>query len=168
MLKKILSFIDSISEWTGRIFCWVLAGILLLIVFEVISRRFFHSPFVWHIGVTVQLYAFNFLIVAAYTLLHNAHVSIDILYMRFSKRTKAILDVITYCIFFFPFFIVILYRGIDYAGKSWEIYERTWGASNLPLYPIKTVIPIMAFLVLLQGAAIFIRKLHFAIKGRDL
>lgn len=167
-MKKILSFIDSISEWTGRIFCWVITVIVLLIVFEVVSRRFFNSPFVWHIGVTVQFYAFNFLILAAYTLLHNAHVAIDILYMRFSKRTKAILDVITYAIFFFPFFGVILYRGIQYAGKSWEIYEKSWGASQLPLYPIKTVIPIMAFLVLLQGVAIFIRKFYFVIKGKEL
>ena len=166
-MKKILSFIDSINEWTGRLFSWVIAVLLILVVLEVIFRRFFHSPIIWHIEVTVQLYAFNFLIVAAFTLLHKAHVSIDILYAKFSKRTKAILDVITYSIFFFPFLFVLLHQGIKYAAKSWAIYERTWGVSNLPLYPIKTVIPLMAFLVLLQGVAIFVRQIHTAIKGRE-
>ena len=167
-MKKILNFIDNINEWTGRLFSWVIAVLLILVVLEVILRRFFHSPTIWHIEVTVQLYAFNFMIVAAFTLLHKAHVSIDILYTKFSERTKAILDVITYSIFFFPFFFILLHQGIKYAAKSWAIYERTWSACRLPVYPIKTVIPLMAFLVILQGVTIFVRKLHIAIKGREL
>ena len=108
------------------------------------------------------------MIVAGYTLLHKAHVSIDIVYEKFSQRTKAILDVITYSVFFFPFLLVVLYEGIKYAANSWKIAETSWSAFAPPLYPIKTVIPITAALLLIQGASIFIRRIHMVIKGKEL
>ena len=42
------------------------------------------------------------MLVAAYTLLYNAHVRIDIIYQKFSPRTRGILDCFTYLIFFLP------------------------------------------------------------------
>jgi TRAP-type mannitol/chloroaromatic compound transport system permease small subunit len=108
------------------------------------------------------------MIVAGYTLFHKAHVSVDILFAKFKQRTKAILDVITYSIFFFPFLLVVLYEGIKYAANSWKISETSWSAFAPPLYPIKTVIPITAALLLIQGISIFIRQIHMAIKGKEL
>ena len=146
-LKKILDFIDNISEWTGKIFNWTVALLILLVVFEVILRRIFNCPTIWNFEVTIQLYALYFMILAAYGLLHKSHVAVDILYSKFSKRTKAVIDVITYLIFFFPFLSVVLYKGIFYAANSWEMGERSWSVFAPPLYPIKTIIPVMALLL---------------------
>ena len=167
-LKKILNTIDSISEWTGRIFCWTVCVIIILVVIEVILRRFFGRPTTWSFETVIQVYAFHFMIVAAYTLLHQSHVFVDILYSRVSKRTQAVLDVIGYSIFFFPFMSVLLFEGIKFAANSWSVRETSWSVFAPPLYPIKTVIPLMAFLVLIQGIAIFIRQLYMAVKGKEL
>ena len=164
-MKKLLTIFDAISEWTGRIFSWVICVLLVLVVLEVILRRFLNRPTIWNFEVTIQLYAFHFMIVAAYALLYKSHVTIDVLYERFSKRTKAILDVISYAIFFFPFLLVVLYEGIKYAANSWAMREVSWSVFAPPLYPIKTVIAVMAFLLLIQGFAIFVRQLRTAIKG---
>ena len=164
-MKKLLTILDAISEWTGRIFSWVICVLLVLVVLEVILRRFLNHPTIWNFEVTIQLYAFHFMIVAAYALLYKSHVTIDVLYERFSKRTKAILDVISYAIFFFPFLLVVLYEGIKYAANSWAMREVSWSVFAPPLYPIKTVIAVMAFLLLIQGFAIFVRQLRTAIKG---
>jgi len=164
-LKKVLHFIDIVSEWTGRIFSWMIVVLTLLVVLEVVLRRFFGRPTIWNFEVTKQLYAFHFMIVSAYALLWKAHVAIDIIYERLSQKTKAICDVITYIIFFFPFLSVWLYQGIKYAARSWAIYETSWSVFGPPLYPIKTVIPVTAFLLLIQGIAIFIRKLDVVIRG---
>ena len=75
------------------------------------------------------------------------------------------LDIVTYILFFFPFLFVILYEGIKYAANSWAMRETSWSVFAPPLYPIKTVIPVMAFLLLIQGVAVFLRQLHIAIKG---
>lgn len=167
-LKKFVNFFDNISEWTGRIFSCTVCVLIILVVMEVILRRIFDGPTTWSFETVIQVYAFYFMIVAAYTLLHKSHVFVDIVYARVSKRVQAILDVISYSIFFFPFVFVLLYEGILFAANSWSIRETSWSVFAPPLYPIKTVIPIMAFLALIQGVSIFIRQLYMAIKGKEL
>jgi TRAP-type mannitol/chloroaromatic compound transport system permease small subunit len=167
-VRRTLEFIDSISEWTGRIFSWVIVVLNLLVISEVVLRRLLNRPTIWNFELTIQLYAFFFMIVAAHALYHRSHVAVDILYQRFSRRTQAVLDVITYCLFFFPFLTVLLYEGTKFAANSWAVKEKSWSVFAPPLYPIKTVIPVMAFLLLLQGLAVFIRQLHMAITGEEL
>lgn len=108
------------------------------------------------------------MILAAYALLHHAHVSIDIVYNRFSPKRRAILDVITYLIFFFPFVIIIFKVGAENAGASWATRETTLTA-RLPIVlpAMKTVTPVTAFFLFIQGFSIFYRRLYFLIKGED-
>jgi len=167
-IRAFLKVVDLTSEWTGRICCWVIIPLMLLVVLEVVLRYFFNHPTIWNFEITVQIYAFHFMIVAAFALLHGSHVAIDVFSQKLSKRAKAVLDVITYIIFFFPFMIILLYQGIKYSAKSWMLLERTWSSFQAPLYPIKTVIPLMALLLLIQGLAIFIRSLYFAVKGEEI
>lgn len=167
-MRTILKIIDNVSEWTGRIFSWIIVVLTILVVLEVIMRRLLNSPTIWNFEVTIQLYAFFFMIVAGYALLHKSHVAVDIIYAKFSKRTQAALDVLTYLLFFFPFLGIVLYEGIKYAANSWSMHEKSWSVFGPPLYYVKTVIPVMAALVLLQGLAIFIRQLHVMIKGEEL
>jgi len=167
-MKKFLKFLDNISEWTGKIFCWTVVILTLLVVIEVIMRYCFNRPTLCNFEITVQLYAFHFMIVAAYTLLHGSHVSVDIIYSKFSKKSQAILDIISYLIFFFPFCMVILWKGIMLAARSWSLLETSWSACASPIYPIKTVIPLTAILLILQGLAIFIKKLHMVIKEEEI
>lgn len=159
---------DGISEWTGKYFSWIIIALMLLVVFEVVMRRFFNSPTIWSFEITIQLYALHFMIVAAYGLLHNAHVSVDIIYEKFGAKAKAILDVITYLIFFYPFMIVLLVKAIPYTAQSWAVHEKSWSAFAPPLYPIKTVIPITVVLLLIQGTSKFIRQFYFAVTGKEL
>lgn len=156
-MDRILETIDNINEWTGKVCCWMIAVLTLLVVQEVIMRRFFGHPTIWNFEVTKQLYGFHFMILAGYALLHKSHVSIDIIERRFSERTKAVIALISYSLFFFPFWIVVLWQGIKFASKSWAVLETSWSTFAPPLYPIKSVIAATAFLLLLQGSAVFIR-----------
>lgn len=167
-MKEFLHIIDNISEWTGKIFSWLIVILTILVILEVILRRFLGRPTVWNFEVTIQLYAFHFMIVSAYALLRKSHVAIDIFYGKLSQKTKAICDVVTYVTFFFPFLLVWLYQGTKYAAKSWAMHETSWSVFAPPLYPIKTVIPLVAFLLLIQGFAVFVRQLHIALKEQEL
>ncbi len=167
-MKSILKKIDAFSDAVGKTFSWIIIVLILLVVMEVILRRLFNSPTTWSFEVTIQLYALHFMIVAGYALLHRSHVTIDILYEKFNKRTQAIIDVVSYLIFFFPFMLVVLYQGTKYAKESWLIRETSWSVFAPPLYPIKSVIPIMALLLLIQGLSVLIRQFYFALTGREL
>lgn len=168
MLKKLLNLIDTVSEWTCRIFRWNIVIICILIIFEIIMRWIFNAPTSWSFEVMLQLYGLYFMIISAYTLLHDAHVSVDVFTTSLSKRSKAVLSVINYVLLFFPFMLVLLYEGILYAANSWAMHEKSWSPFAPPIYPIKTVIPIATFLLLIQGIAIFIRRLHMGINGEEL
>ncbi|MBM4330405.1 MAG: TRAP transporter small permease subunit [Deltaproteobacteria bacterium] len=168
-IRTLINIIDTISEWTGRFAVWALVVVVGIIVYEVITRRVFGSPHVWTYEIITFFYGFHFMILAAYTLLHKGHVAIDIIYIRFSPKKQAVLDLVTYLFFFFPFVIILLYVGFDNAVASWATGEKTLTA-RLPLVlpGMKTVTPIAALLLLLQGFSIFYRRLFFLTKGREL
>ena len=76
-MKSLVKLLDSISEWTGRIFGWVIVPLVLLTVMEVILRRFLNSPTIWSFEVLKQLFALHFMIVAAYALLYLSLIHIS-------------------------------------------------------------------------------------------
>ena len=112
-----------------------------------------------------MIYAFHFTMCAAYALKNGAHVAIDIVSGKCSKRVQGILDIISYCIFFFPSVGIVFWRGIKFAADSWAIHEVSWSEYPAPIYLQKTIIPVMSFLLLLQGFAIFMRRIEMVIDG---
>jgi len=164
-MERFIKALDTVSEWTGKIFSWVIVPITLLVVLEVILRRFIHRPTIWNFEVTKQLYGFYFMIVAAYTLLHGGHVAVDIFAKRLGRRGQALLDIIGYVIFFFPFCFIIVWQGFFFAKASWVIKERSWSVFAPPLYPIKTVIPVTGALLIIQGVSEFLKRI-LVVAGR--
>jgi TRAP-type mannitol/chloroaromatic compound transport system permease small subunit len=167
-LNTFLKGCDRLSEWSGRIFVWLIIPLTVVVVFEVISRRVFNAPHIWATEVTNYLYGPHFMLVAAYTLLYKSHVSIDIIYGRFSPRTRGILDIFTYLVFFFPFCIIVFYQGIIFAQTSWSIGETSESAALRIVPLVKTVIPITFGLILIQGLANFIRSIMLAVRGKEI
>ena len=167
-LQSILKFIDSLSEWSGRIFVWLIIPLTIVVVYEVISRRIFNAPNIWATEVTNYLYGPHFMLAAAYTLLYKSHVSIDIIYGKFSSRTRGIMDIITHLVFFFPFCTIVLVQGILFAQTSWSIGETSESAALRIVPLIKTVIPITFTLLFVQGIATFIRSIMLVAKGEKI
>jgi TRAP-type mannitol/chloroaromatic compound transport system permease small subunit len=168
LIKRIISYSERISEWTGKIFCWPVVILNILVVIEVILRRVFNHPTLCGFEVTNQIYGFHFMITAAYGLLHNCHVNIDIFHNKFPPRVKALIDVISYLIFFFPFVSIVIYEGTKMALRSWAQLENSWSVCASPIYPIKTVIPIAFILLLIQGLSIFLGRFYFLVKGKKI
>ena len=152
-MKKFLNFLESINEWVGKVCSFSIIVLLFLVVMEVIRRKILGCPTVWSLDVTTHIYAFHFMMVTGYTLLHKAHVSIDIFSKNLSLKWQTILDLFSYIVFFFPFCFGLLWYGTLFAAKSWEELETAWGIFQMPLYPLKTVIPVTALLIIIQGLA---------------
>jgi TRAP-type mannitol/chloroaromatic compound transport system permease small subunit len=107
-----------------------------------------------------MLYGAQFMLAAAYTLMKGGHIRTDVLYERWSARRRATVDALCYVLFFFPGMLCILYAGAVEARHTWEIGERTGLrilGVGVPMYAVKTVIPLTAALLLLQGVSELIR-----------
>ncbi len=166
-MLKFLDTIDTINEYVGRVFRWSIVALALVMCYEVVVRYIFNNPTIWAFEVSTALYAVTFMMGAAYALLYKAHVSIDLFYEMLGLRGRAVMDIISSTIFFYPFIVVLLLEGTEFAGASWVIQEKSWSNFAMPLYPIKTMIPVSAFLLLLQGTVIFIRSIMILSTGRN-
>jgi TRAP-type mannitol/chloroaromatic compound transport system permease small subunit len=94
----------------------------------------------------------------AYTLAAGGHVRADFVYIYLKPRAQAALDLILYLVFFMAGILGLIYAGYDYAALSWRINEHsTVTAEGPPIYPFKTVIPVAAILVMLQGFVEIVR-----------
>ena len=159
-LGGLVRAIDAISTAAGWLAGWFIVPMTLAIMYEVIARYAFSAPTIWSYEVGYMLYGAQFMLAAAYTLLKGGHIRTDVLYERWSARTRASVDAVCYVLFFFPGMLCILYAGAVEARQAWEIGERTGlrilGVS-VPMYALKSVIPLTAGLLLLQGLAELIR-----------
>ncbi len=101
-----------------------------------------------------------FMLAAAWTLQTGGHVRVDIFYQSATPRARAVIDIVGALVFLLPFVIVLALVSFPYAEHSWMILERSREASGLPfIYLLKTLIPLFAVLLGLQGVAQIIRAL---------
>lgn len=99
-----------------------------------------------------------FMLAAAWTLQIDGHVRVDIFYAQARPRTRAAIDLGGALIFLLPFAAVLAKASIPYVARSWDILEGSREAGGLPfVYLLKTLIPLFALLLGLQGVAQTIR-----------
>ena len=164
-----MRYIDKLSEWSGKVFAWLIIPLIFGLVFEVIARYGFNAPTVWAYDMTYMLCGTLFMMGVAYTLRHDAHVRVDLLYQMLSPRKKSVLEICLYIIVFFPVTAVLLVKGTGYFWESWVLRETAWLSPWRPvIYPFKAVLPVAALLMILQGMAEFTRHLVFAVRGKQL
>ncbi|MGD9182823.1 MAG: TRAP transporter small permease subunit [Desulfobacterales bacterium] len=165
-MKRLLKIIDSISDWSGKLFAYLLWPGVAVLVYEVVARYVFNAPTIWAHGMTQRIFAVYYFICGAYISLTRSHINMDIIYNRFTPRKKAVLDIISF-FFFFAFCGVLLWYGSQYGLKSALRLEPCNTPFRAPLYPIKLMIPIGALLIILQELAQLWRNIYIAIKGKS-
>ena len=106
-----------------------------------------------------QLFAASFLLGSAYVLSCDKHVRVDVWYGRQGNRGKAWINIVGTLLFLIPFCIFGIWSSWDYVLNSWSRLEVSNSSGGLPLYPIKTLIPVSFFLLLLQGIALLLSSL---------
>jgi len=152
--------IDRFIAAIGRAVIW-LALFLVLVQFAVVWLRYaLGIGSIWLAESVIYLHAALFILAAAWTLQQNGHVRVDVLYSKASPRAKATIDLMGSLLLLLPFMAVILWFAVPYVSRSWSILERSREASGLPLvYVLKTLIPLFAILMGLQGISQAIRAL---------
>ena len=166
-MKKLLSFIDALSIWTGKTGSWLIFIVVFFIMYEVLSRYIFHHPTLWVTESVVFGCGLSYVLGTAWALQDNRHVKIDIIYDHLTSRGRAIIDSITF-IFFALYLGLLLWATTKYSWHSVLLRETSGSAWDPVIYPIKMGLPIGIALLLLQGIAKFIRDLHRAIKGTGI
>ena len=141
-----------------KYYAWFILAIVLLIVSNVLGRYFFDLRFDFAVDVSWQLYGMLIMLGASYSLAKGTHIRTDIYWKRFSDRTKALIDLGGYCLFFPTFGILTYIAAVD-MWKSILIDARSSATmSQLVIWPLKIGITMGLVLLLYQGI-IEVRKL---------
>ena len=167
-IRAFVKKIDALSEWCGRIFSWFLLTLVGLSIFEVFTRRILGKPTIWTHETLSYLFCASILLTMGYTLRYKAHAKVDVFSRTLSPKGQAILSIIGFVFFLGIFSAIFLWKGTQFAALSWARMERSISAFNFYVFPAKTLIPVGAFLLFIQGIADFLRNIIFLIKGERL
>jgi TRAP-type mannitol/chloroaromatic compound transport system permease small subunit len=158
--QKLARLADRLNQLVGSAIMWLTLLMMLTTVAVVLLRYVFQAGNLILLQESViYMHSACFLLGAGWTLGRNGHVRVDVFYRRWSARSKAWIDALGTLIFLFPVAFFILLSSLDYVGQSWAIGETSAEPGGIPaLYLLKTMIPAMAVLLILQGIAELIRN----------
>lgn len=150
--------IDWLNTKIGRAAAWLCLAVVAIQFAVVVLRYLFGIGSIWLQESIVYSHAAMFLLVAAWTLKNDGHVRVDVFYAAASPRRKAMIDLCGALCLLIPFAAAILYLSWPYVVRSWAIMEGSRESSGLPLvFVLKTLIPVFAVMLILQGIAQAIR-----------
>src|SRR3954466_5588617 len=150
--------IDRLNTAIGRAASWCALAIVLMGFAVVLLRYVLGLGSIWLQESVLYAHAALFLLAAAWTLNEGGHVRVDVFYAGASPRAKAWVDLVGTLLLLLPFCLAILWFSLPYVERSWAILERSRESSGLPLvFLLKTLIPVCAVLLALQGVAQAIR-----------
>jgi TRAP-type mannitol/chloroaromatic compound transport system permease small subunit len=150
--------IDRLSAAVGHAAMWCLLFMLLAEFALVLMRYVLGVGSIWLQESILYAHGALFMLAAAWTLSVDGHVRVDIFYADASPRGKAWVDLLGALLLLLPFALVLLILSLPYVARAWAILEGSRETSGLPaVFLLKTLIPLFAALLALQGLAQAIR-----------
>lgn len=158
--------IDALSAFIGKAVAWLTLAMVLLTTYLVVSRYVLRENSIALQELVLYMHAAVFMLGASWALQRDEHVRVDVFYRNASARNKAIVNIIGTLLFLLPFAATILYFSFGYAANAWRYHEGSMQAGGLPyVYVLKTLIPLFAGLLIMQGVAELLRNI-LILQGR--
>ncbi len=167
MLIKILylsNSLETLVRFFGKIGAWLSIPLIFIIIFDIITRRFFIlgstkiQEMEWHLHTAIFLLALGF----AY--IKNSHVRIEIIREKYSSTLKSFFEVIGILFFLVPYTCMIIYYGFDFVSRSYNLNEVSSALTGLShRWIIKSFIPFGMLLLFLAGLSILMKNIAYLI-----
>lgn len=159
-LASFVHAVDRLNDSIGRAIAWLTLAMVLITFSVVILRYVYAIGWVWLQESYIWLHGIVFMIGSGYTLLHDGHVRVDIIYRSAGARYKAWIDLLGSLLMLLPMTLVVFWMSYGYVVSSWLKLEESREAGGLPgLFLLKTVILAFCVLLGLQGLSLAARSL---------
>jgi TRAP-type mannitol/chloroaromatic compound transport system permease small subunit len=160
-LLKLSKLIDTLSEWLGKLTIWLVLAAVLISAGNATIRKIFNvSSNAW-LEIQWYLFAGVFMLAVGYVLLKNAHVRIDFISSKLSKRTNAIIDAIGIVIFTIPLSTIMIDLGWPLFERAWNTGEMSQNAGGLIRWPVLLLVPLGFAVLLAQAVSELIKRIAF-------
>lgn len=167
-MRALADLIDRINKSVGRTVMWF-ALLLVLVQFVVVLMRYvFGVGSIFAQESITYMHGFLFMLAAAFTLLVDGHVRVDIFYREAKPRKKAMVNLFGALVLLLPVCIVIFWTSFPYVAASWASFEGSPETSGIQArYLQKTAILGFAVLMAMQGVSMALRSL-LALGGDEI
>ena len=171
LLRKAAAAIDRMNDGIGSVVVWLSLFMIVFGAYNAVARyatRFLGVNLSSNALYELQWYLFSvvFLLGAAWGLRHDVHVRVDVLYGRLGTRKKAWIDLLGTVLFLIPFCVMMLWVSWPSVARSFAIREVSPDPGGLPRWPIKALLLVSFFLLMLQGFAVIVRQVDTLRSGR--
>ena len=154
--NSIFGYIDIVNEKSARGISLLALVMIILVTITVLAKNF-HITFNWGLQVNRQIFGVFILFGGTYAMLTNQHLRVEILHNRLSSRGKYFAGLIDLAALLF-LMVIIIWQSGELALTSIALQQLTQGTPKIPLYTIKSFIPLISILILLQGISSFFRQ----------
>lgn len=166
---RLIAAIDRLSQAVGHVISWAVYLLVAAVSYECIARYVFSRPTEWAYDIGYMLNGSMFMLGCGYALLKGAHVRTDILWDRFTPRTRGMIDLVSYVLLFFPVFLALLFIGLEGAWSAYIENERSEQSAWRPvMWPFKAAVPAGALLLLVQAIAEVLKCIYTIRVGEEL
>jgi TRAP-type mannitol/chloroaromatic compound transport system permease small subunit len=163
-LLRVSRAIDAVNEGIGKLVMWLILAAVVISAGNAVMRKAFDIGSNAYLEIQWYLFSAVFLLGSGYVFLRNAHVRIDFVSSKLSKRTNAIIDAVGMVVFLIPLCLILI-------SLSWPVFERSWvsgemsqNAGGLIRWPVQLLIPLGFSILLMQAFSELIKRIAF-IKG---
>ena len=164
LIVRISQFLENIVTIFGKMGSWLSIPLMLIIIFDIVTRRFFVlgstklQEMEWHLHTAL------FLLVLGYAYIKDSHVRIEIVREKYSTLVKSIFETLGILLFLIPYTALVIFYGVDFVSRSFNLNEVSSALTGLShRWIIKLFIPLGMLLLLLAGISILIKKVLYII-----
>jgi TRAP-type mannitol/chloroaromatic compound transport system permease small subunit len=166
IIEAYVRYVDKVNYAVGRFAMYLFLVLAAILLFATASRLLTGIPINWALEMSQFVLSAYYLLGGAYSMQLHSHVRMDLLYSRLSPHRRAITDAVT--ILFVIFYLIVLFAGGISATNYAIVYQQQNYSSWAPLlWPIKVVMTVGIFLMLLQTIATFFRDVAAA-RGKPI
>lgn len=165
-------FFEKLNERIGQACGWLVLVMAVLGVVNAVLRYLsgvLQKNLISNAYTEAQWYLFAavFLLAAPYVLQQNKHVRVDVIYSKLSLKTQTIIDLLGTIFFLLPFCVFGIWASWNFVLASWIAKEVSADSGGLDRFPVKALIPIAFFLLLLQGICTAVRKVEQLLRPKE-
>jgi TRAP-type mannitol/chloroaromatic compound transport system permease small subunit len=160
-LLKLSRLIDLVNTWIGKVTMWLVLAAVLISAGNAIIRKAFNIGSNAFLEIQWYLFAAVFMLGVGYVMLKNAHVRIDFISSKLSKRTNAIIDAIGIIVFTIPLSVIMIDLGWPLFMRAFTSGEMSQNAGGLIRWPVMGLVPLGFAILLLQAVSELIKRIGF-------
>ena len=160
-LLSLSRIIDGINERVGKTTMWLILIVVAISAGNAVYRYVLNDSSNGLLEIQWYMFSAVFLLMAGYVFKRNEHIRIDIIADRLSARSQNWIDVFGIVVFMLPMVILTMTLSWPVFMNAWVSNETSPNPGGLIRWPVRLLMPIGFFLLLLQGLSELIKRIAF-------